>query len=172
MELLEEKEVNGKAEAEAEAERKVKEEAVAAKAAVAVERVIEFALSAANADILQLNVGSTPGTVKDVPSQPAATMLAGKVAKAVEKAKEKVRAVKVVARAKVKAKVKVVKVATEAVIKGVADLVVRTAKVLRRLRHREQAVALSVAVVISPQTVQRRNPASEVVKKPVYITTR
>ena len=84
----------------------------------------------------------------------------------------KAKAVKVVAKAKVaKAKAKV-KVATEAVIKGVAGQVVRTAKALRRLKHREQAVALSVAAVISPQTALRRSPASEVVKKPVFTTTR
>ena len=88
MELLEEEEeVNGKAEAEAEAERKVKEEAVAAKAAAAVEKVTEFALSAASVVILPLNVGSTLGTVMDVPNPPAVTTQAEAVAEAVEKAR-------------------------------------------------------------------------------------
>ena len=92
MELSEEEEVNSKVEAEAEVERKVKEEAVAAKAAVAVEKVTEFALSAASVVILPPNVGLTMGTVRDVLNPPAATMQAAvKVAKAVEKVMAKAK---------------------------------------------------------------------------------
>ena len=173
MELLEEEEeVNGKVEAEAEAERKVKEEAVAAKAAAAVEKVTEFALCAASVVILPLNAGSTMGTVKDVPSPPAVTTQAEAVAKAVEKEKGKAKAVKVVAKAKVaKAKAKV-KVATEAVIKGVADHAVRTAKELRRRKHHAPVVALYVVAITVHQIALRRSPASVIAKKPASITTR